>query len=80
MIALKSLDDAVTFFAQSREALGTGLTAFKFISAVCVPLLARHFPTQRWPFNTLHPMLVLVEISDLRVCGLFARATRKFKG
>ncbi len=64
MMALKSLDDAVTLLAQAREALGPGLTAFEVISAACVPLLARHFPALRWPFNTLHPVVVLIEISD----------------
>jgi FAD/FMN-containing dehydrogenase len=64
MMALPSLADAVTLLTQARQALGPALTAFEVISAACVPLLARHFPSLRWPFTTGHPLAVLLEVSD----------------
>lgn len=64
MMALESLDAAVTLLAEARSALGPGLTAFEVISSPCVPLLQKHFPTLRWPFAESCQASVLLEVSD----------------
>lgn len=64
MMALPSLIEAVNLLAHAREALGPGLTAFEVISAPCVPLLKKHYPTLRWPFSDPCEVAVLMELTD----------------
>ena len=63
-MALNGVAAAVDLLNQAREALGPGLTAFEVISQPCVPLLAKHFPGLRWPFDEPYPVAVLIELSD----------------
>lgn len=64
MLTLPSIDDAVQLLNRVRAELGPALTAFEVISAACVPVLQRHFPAMRWPFETLVPVVALIETSD----------------
>ena len=64
MMAMQSVSAVVDLLAHARATLGAGLTAFEVISQPCVPLLTRHFPDLRWPFETPYPAVVLIELSD----------------
>ncbi|QHE83462.1 FAD-binding oxidoreductase [Hydrogenophaga sp. BPS33] len=64
MLTLPSIDNAVQLLNRVRAELGPALTAFEVISAACVPVLQRHFPAMRWPFETLVPVVALIETSD----------------
>ena len=64
MLALSSLGAVVEMFAKTRELLGALLTSFEVISKPCFPLLAKHFPQLRYPFESQWDAVVLVEVSD----------------
>lgn len=64
MIALPSLEQAVHLLCRVRSELGPALTAFEVMSAACAPLLQRHFPAMRWPFDSRTPVVALIETSD----------------
>jgi FAD/FMN-containing dehydrogenase len=65
LVAVASLERAVTLLARCRAGFEAALTAFELISSESAKLVERAFPQQRLPFASgLAPWYVLLEISD----------------
>jgi FAD/FMN-containing dehydrogenase len=64
LAALRSPDDALKFLEKAQMHCGSTLTAFELINQLAVELVERHFPPARYPFQTRHAFMVLLEISD----------------
>lgn len=67
MLAVASIEDAVTMLGRARAGLGATLTGFELISRECLQLVADCFPQQRLPFDGPSaelPWCVLMEVSD----------------
>lgn len=55
---------ALALLALLRRRTGALLTGFELISALCLRLVAHHFPALRQPFGDAYPYCVLIELSD----------------
>jgi FAD/FMN-containing dehydrogenase len=67
MLAVASIEDAVTMLGRARAGLGATLTGFELISRECLQLVVDCFPEQRLPFDGASaqlPWCVLLEVSD----------------
>jgi FAD/FMN-containing dehydrogenase len=65
--AIAALDDpesALRLLELAQRRVGSSLTAFELISALCVDLVVRHFPDCQRPFVQDFPYVVLLETSD----------------
>ncbi|MBB4015761.1 FAD/FMN-containing dehydrogenase [Chelatococcus caeni] len=63
-VAVPGLDAALGLLAVVRERCGDRLTAFEFMTDVCLDLVTRHVADARLPFGSLPAAAVLVELSD----------------
>ncbi len=64
LAALDTPDQALQLLSLAQQHCGAALTGFELMSAVCLDLVAKHFPPQRAPFSEPHPQYVLLEMSD----------------
>jgi FAD/FMN-containing dehydrogenase len=64
LVALESPSKALQLLSHIQGACGDRLTGFELMSALCLALVARHFPATRLPFAGVHPQYVLLELSD----------------
>ncbi|TAL55230.1 MAG: FAD-binding oxidoreductase [Pandoraea sp.] len=55
---------AVTLLGIAQEQAGPLLTGFELMSDFCLRLVQTHFPALRYPFDTTHAYMVLLELSD----------------
>ena len=65
LVALASIDDALTLFDQARTRFDTALTAFELMSETCQSLVIEHVGDARRPLATPAPWYALVEFTDL---------------
>ncbi|WP_322015865.1 FAD-binding oxidoreductase [Paraburkholderia sp. J12] len=64
LAALGSAHAALDFLALAQRYAGPLLTGFELMSDFCMQLVGRHFPQLRYPFQTRHAQVVLLELSD----------------
>jgi FAD/FMN-containing dehydrogenase len=64
LAALHSPEQALALLNLAQARCGAALTGFELMSAICLDLVAKHFPPQRAPFTQSYPQYVLLEISD----------------
>jgi FAD/FMN-containing dehydrogenase len=67
LLALASIEHAVTLLAQARQGFGAALTGFELMSVDCMAAVLRQFPQQRMPLDgeaARSPWFVLLELSD----------------
>jgi len=67
MLALNSLEDAVTFLSQARAGFGASLTGFEVMAGPVLQAVVRLFDQQRIPFegeSAQSPWFALLELSD----------------
>ena len=64
LVALNSPAEALQLLSHIQGACGDRLTGFELMSALCLLLVAKHFPATRLPFAEMHPQYVLLELSD----------------
>jgi len=64
LAALQTPDDALAFLSMAQARCGSALTGFELMSAVCLQLVAKHYPQLHQPFGADVPQTVLLEISD----------------
>lgn len=67
MVALQSIDDAVSVLAEARKGFAAALTGFELIAANCLQGVVRIYPEQRLPFSgesAQAPWYALLELSD----------------
>ena len=64
LVALASPARALELLSHMQGGCGDRLTGFELMSALCLALVARHFPATRLPFAQAHPQYVLLELSD----------------
>lgn len=77
LAALASPHAALHFLALAQRFAGPLLTGFELMSDFCLQLVNRHFPPMRYPFESRHAQVVLLELSDSEseehARGLFER-------
>ncbi|MCD2516577.1 FAD-binding oxidoreductase [Massilia sp. G4R7] len=64
MVALDSPQRALDLLVLLQERCGAALTGFELMSALCLRLVAAHFPQLPRPFAAPHPQYALVELSS----------------
>jgi len=64
MVALDSPQRALDLLVLLQERCGASLTGFELMSALCLQLVATHFPDLPRPFAAPHPQYALVELSS----------------
>lgn len=67
LLALDSIESAVSTLNRARAGLGAALTGFELMSGVCLQMVTRCFPQQRLPFDdpsAMLPWYALLEVSD----------------
>jgi FAD/FMN-containing dehydrogenase len=64
LVALESPAGALQLLSHMQGACGDRLTGFELMSALCLSLVAKHFPATRLPFTQAYPQYVLLELSD----------------
>ena len=64
MVALDSPGQALDLLVLLQERCGAALTGFELMSALCLRLVATHFPDLPRPFPAPHPQYALVELSS----------------
>lgn len=67
LLALASIEDAITMLARARHGFGASLTAFELMASDCLDDVVRCFPQQRLPFDgdsAALPWFALLELSD----------------
>ncbi|MFP6559628.1 FAD-binding oxidoreductase [Paraburkholderia sp. B3] len=64
LAGLGSAHAALDFLALAQRYAGPLLTGFELMSDFCMRLVGRHFPQLRYPFQTHHAQVVLLELSD----------------
>jgi FAD/FMN-containing dehydrogenase len=64
LVALENPAKALELLSQVQCACGDRLTGFELMSALCLALVAKHFPATRLPFTQTYPQYVLLELSD----------------
>ncbi|MFC5427259.1 FAD-binding oxidoreductase [Paraburkholderia denitrificans] len=64
LAALGSAHAALDFLALAQRYAGPLLTGFELMSDFCLQLVGRHFPQLRYPFQSRHAQVVLLELSD----------------
>jgi FAD/FMN-containing dehydrogenase len=67
LIALDTPGDALQLLSLAQSYLSGRLTAFELISATCLTLVRKYFPSIQAPFPISYPQYALIEISD--TCG-----------
>lgn len=72
LLALRSIEDAVTVLAAARKGFGAALTGFELIAGSCLHGVVRCYPQQRIPFDgasAAMPWFALLELSDSESAG-----------
>src|SRR5690606_38510846 len=72
LLALRSIEDAVTVLAAARKGFGAALTGFELIADSCLYGVVRCYPQQRIPFDgasAAMPWFALLELSDSESAG-----------
>jgi len=64
LVALGSARDALGLLTLVQDTCGAALTGFELMSAVCLDLVATHFPQLQQPFGARHAHYVLLEVSS----------------
>ncbi len=67
MLALNSMEDAVTVLSRARAGFGASLTGFEVMAGPVLQAVVRLFPQQRLPFDgpaSQSPWFALLELSD----------------
>jgi FAD/FMN-containing dehydrogenase len=67
MLALSSIDHAVSVLSEARQGFGAALTGFELIAGNCLQGVVRCYPQQRLPFegeSARLPWFALLELSD----------------
>lgn len=65
LVAVPSIKQAGAFLARCRAGFDATLTGFELMSGACLRLVAKTYPQQRSPFESLDgPWYVLLELSD----------------
>jgi len=64
MVALDSPQQALDLLVLLQDRCGAALTGFELMSALCLRLVATHFPDLPRPFASVHPQYALVELSS----------------
>jgi FAD/FMN-containing dehydrogenase len=64
MVALDSPGQALDLLVLLQERCGAALTGFELMSALCLRLVAAHFPDLPRPIAAPHPQYALVELSS----------------
>lgn len=64
LVAVGDLDATLHLFERAREAAGTNLTAFEFLSGWGLETVTTHMPGNRKPLDGSSPWYVLIEISS----------------
>lgn len=67
LLALGSLDDAITVLAAARQGFGASLTGYELMAGDCLRLVNQCYPQQRLPFegeSAASPWFALLELSD----------------
>jgi len=67
LVALSSIQDAVTVLAAARRGFGAALTGFELIAGNCLQKVVQCYPQQRLPFvgaSAALPWYALLELSD----------------
>jgi FAD/FMN-containing dehydrogenase len=64
LVALASPASALQLLSHMQGACGDRLTGFELMSALCLSLVAKHFPATRLPFVQAYPQYVLLELTD----------------
>ncbi|NML60781.1 FAD-binding oxidoreductase [Massilia sp. RP-1-19] len=78
LVALGTVRDALDLLTLMQDRCGACLTGFELMSAVCLELVATHFPDLPRPFARLHGQYVLLELSscesEQQASGMLERA------
>ncbi|MGH8272713.1 MAG: FAD-binding oxidoreductase [Gammaproteobacteria bacterium] len=67
LLALSSIEDAITMLTRARSGFGASLTGFELMARNCLEAVTRCFPQQRLPFegdSAALPWFALLELSD----------------
>lgn len=64
LVAVQNAQAALSLLSVVRDKCGDRLTAFEFMTDICVDLVLRHVDNTRIPFSAVPPAVVLVELSD----------------
>jgi len=64
LVAVQNAEAALSLLSLVRDKCGDRLTAFEFMTDVCMDLVLRHVANARIPFSAVPPAVVLVELSD----------------
>jgi D-lactate dehydrogenase (cytochrome) len=64
LFALKTPSDALSLLSIAQHRCDASLTGFELMSAFCLDLVDKHFPTLHSPFGERHAQYVLLELSD----------------
>jgi len=64
LVAIESPNSAQQLLSHMQGACGDRVTGFELMSALCLSLVAEHFPATRLPFTQTYPQYVLLELSD----------------
>jgi D-lactate dehydrogenase (cytochrome) len=64
LFALQTPRDALSLLSIAQHRCDASLTGFELMSAFCLQLVEKHFPTLRSPFSERHAQYVLLELSD----------------
>jgi D-lactate dehydrogenase (cytochrome) len=64
LFALQTPRDALSLLSIAQHRCDASLTGFELMSAFCLQLVEKHFPTLRSSFSERHAQYVLLELSD----------------
>ena len=64
LFALQTPRDALSLLSIAQHRCDASLTGFELMSAFCLDLVEKHFPTLHSPFSKRHAQYVLLELSD----------------
>lgn len=73
IVALPTLQCALTLLEQAKSRTGRSLTAYEFMSALALDFALRHIPGTRAPFAGSYPWYALIEISGFGSAGEASR-------
>src|SRR5690606_22940667 len=69
LVGLRSVEDVLALVTLAQTHCGAALTGLELMSAVCLQLVAKHFPQLPQALAQLHAQYVLLEVSDHESLG-----------
>jgi FAD/FMN-containing dehydrogenase len=80
LVALRSIDDVVSFFQSARASLGDDILAFETFPQIALTMVEQHIPGCRSPFSESHPWYVLIDLASQREQMLVDSDLEQFLG